>query len=132
MTLFAQVCQLLTLVLALLKQRAYISDWAVDVFFLGVGDYELFSVDDSLSDKKSNLKNPMRTKCFKRNHPNIYTLHMKYFFANDLFFIKINLDSSDNLAIDLQVYQTINRIPGGSNFNQNLHKVVYLGDMHLV
>ena len=28
-------------------------------FFPDVADYELFGVDDSLSDKKSNLKNPM-------------------------------------------------------------------------
>ena len=56
----------------------------------------------------------------------------KIFFANDLFFIKINSDSSDNLVIDLQVYQMIKRIPGGSNFNQNLHKVVYVNTMHLV
>ena len=28
-------------------------------FFPDVADYELFGVDDSLLDKKSNLKNPM-------------------------------------------------------------------------
>lgn len=90
----------------LIKQR--VSDRALDVFFPDVADYVFFGLNDSLSDEKSNLKNPMKTKCFKRNPPNVYTLQPKFFFANDLFFTKINSDSSDNLAIDLQVYQTIN------------------------
>lgn len=41
----------------LIKQ--HVSDRALDVFFPDVADYELFGLDDSLSDEKSNLKNPM-------------------------------------------------------------------------
>ena len=67
------------------------ADYGVN-FFSDVADYELFSVHDPLSDEKSNLKVSYVNKMFQKKpehycFPHVY-MQTKYFFANDLFYVK--------------------------------------------
>ena len=67
------------------------ADYGVN-FFSDVADYELFSVHDPLSEEKSNLKISYVNKMFQKKpehycSPHVY-MQTKYFFANDLFYVK--------------------------------------------